>query len=292
MPTFTHWMPCWQQVATDWGQPIERALAGGLAADRPAWAFAAGYQAAIQALLAPAEVKALAAVCISEAGGPHPARIEATLEPVSALPSGWRLNGEKSFVTGADGAEQLLVVAAAGVGSGGRKRLRTVWVNPASSGVFLHPLPPLVMVPELPHSRVRFEGALLPEDALLPGDGYQDFIKPFRSLEDLYVTAALLAWCFGVGRRFGGPKATLAALLDQMLAACCLAGADPSAPVTHVVLGGFLEQAQRVMTDAMRVDLASAGDVRDWWERDRRLFEIAAGARQRRFDVAWRHYGV
>jgi hypothetical protein len=34
---------------------------------------------------------------------------------------------------------------------------------------------------------------LRPED-LLPGDGYDRYLKPFRSIEDIHIQAATLAW--------------------------------------------------------------------------------------------------
>lgn len=66
--TVAEWKRGWITQAAGWKAPMDRALAGGLAADRPAWVFAAGYQAAIQRLTGEEDAAALGAVCITETG--------------------------------------------------------------------------------------------------------------------------------------------------------------------------------------------------------------------------------
>src|SRR5262245_48255539 len=82
--------------------PIERAIAAGFAADRPAWAFASGYQEALQHLV-PALGACPAAMCASEEGGAHPSSIKTRLEDQA-------LTGAKRFVSLGSFAEQLLIV--------------------------------------------------------------------------------------------------------------------------------------------------------------------------------------
>jgi hypothetical protein len=41
---FAEWTEAWTSLVPLWELPVDRALAGGFAADRPAWAFAAGFQ--------------------------------------------------------------------------------------------------------------------------------------------------------------------------------------------------------------------------------------------------------
>src|ERR1700710_1780230 len=57
---------------------VDRAIAGGFAADRPAWAFASGYHEALQRLV-PALGGARAALCASEDAGAHPGAIKTAL---------------------------------------------------------------------------------------------------------------------------------------------------------------------------------------------------------------------
>ena len=43
------------------------------------------------------------------------------------------------------------------------------------------------------------------EADLLPGDGYDIYLKPFRTIEDIHVHAALIGYLVGVARRLEAP---------------------------------------------------------------------------------------
>jgi len=286
---FTAWKAVWRKIVPGWQTPIDRALAGGLAADRPAWVFAAGYQAAIQALGPELPSDQVAALCISEAHGAHPARIKTRLTAVDGK-TGWRLDGTKSFVSGAGGADLLLVAASAGAMPDGRNRLRMVVVPAERAGVRITPRPDLGFVPEMPHGRVDFEAVDLADDALLPGDGYSRAVKPFRTLEDIHVTGALLAWMAAVGRRSGWPEVLLETLLAMMVTARTLALAPPLAPHVHLALGGLLAQVARVLDEAAPLWERVDHRTRQWWQRDHKILEVAASVRTRRLAAARAHF--
>ena len=283
--TLTEWKPTWQAVVSRWERPVDRALAGGLAADRPAWAFAAGYQAAIQCLAPSCPTERIAAICITEKDGPHPARIKSRLTP-SADRTGWRLDGEKAFVSGAGEAEILLVAVSTGTSPDGRNRLRMVSVPADSKGVTVMSLPTLAIVPEIPHARVRFQGVALDDAALLPGDGYTEAVKPFRTLEDLHVTGAFLAWIFGVGRRAGWPAEALEALLALIVTVRSLSLASPHEPQNHLALGGLLAQVRAWLETNAPLWQTAGEQVREWWHRDRPVLGIAEAVRQQRLAKA------
>lgn len=288
---FTAWKAVWRKIVPGWQTPIDRALAGALAADRPAWVFAAGYQAAIQALGPELPSDQVAAFCISEAHGAHPARIKTRLTAVDGK-AGWRLDGTKTFVSGAGGADLLLVAASTGTTPDGRNRLRMVVVPAERTGVRITPLPDLGLVPEMPHGQVDFEAVGLTDEALLPGDGYVRAIKPFRTLEDVHVTGAFLAWLIAVGRRSGWPDAILETLLALMVTARTLALAPPLAPHVHLALGGLLSQVARVMDEALPFWEQIDPRTRQKWERDGRILDIAHAARDRRLAAARGHFGA
>lgn len=287
---FREWKRIWKHMTPLWGTPVDRALAGGFAADRPAWAFAAGYQAAIQCLMPEIDNARIAAICITEKGGPHPARIQCRLTADRGVRGCWRLDGTKEFVSGADGAETLLVAASTGMTSSGRNVLRMVAVPADRPGVTITTLPSLGIVPEMPHGRVCFEAVSLPEAALLPGDGYTGAIKPFRTLEDLHVTGAFLAWIFAVGRRSAWPAAVLETMLPLMVAVRGLALASPLEPHVHIVLGGLLAQVSDLLEKIDPLWQGVDARVREWWQRDRNVLDIAASARQRRLEAARSHF--
>lgn len=284
--SLSEWIPFWKRLVPLWSTPVDRALAAGIAADRPAWAFAAGYQAAIQRLTPDIEAGRIASVCISEEAGAHPAGIHCRLRPTADGGGHWRLDGAKTFVTGAEGAEILVVAASCGTTSEGRNILRAAVVPSDLDGIAMSALPALGIIPEMPHGKVRFTSVRLPATALLPGDAYLDLIKPFRTLEDIHVTGAFLAWIFGIADRFGWPADVRETLLGMMAAVHALAMAPPLAPHVHLALGGLLEQFGRLLEDIDPLWSMTEASVQSRWRRDRPILTLAAAARRRRLEAA------
>lgn len=266
---------------------IDAALIGGLHSDRLAWAFLAGYQAALRALDPALPEGALAALCATEARGAHPRDIQAT----ARREGGERvLDGEKVFATLAAEADVLLVVASEGLDPEGRNRLVAVRVPAGAPGVSRAPtLRELPFAPELSHLLVRLSGVHVPEAEVLPGDGYEDALKPFRSLEDAHVFAACLAYLCGVAGRSGWPAAFRERAAATALAMRALAAGSPlRSPESHVALGGLLALGREVV-EASEALWERAGEAeRSRWRRDRPLLEVAGRARAARLEAAWR----
>src|SRR4051812_18894114 len=183
--------------------PIDRAILAGARARKVADAFLAGYQAALRALIPTLPGDRLSCLCATEEGGAHPRAIATRLERDGA---GYRLTGRKRWVTGGPLADLLLGVASTGLDDAGKNRLRLVRVDAHAPGVTLHPMPETPFTPEIPHAEVELAGVQLGEDALEPGDGYDRYLKPFRTVEDCHVHAAVLAYVLGVARRSGWPR--------------------------------------------------------------------------------------
>lgn len=273
--TVEAWWRVHRSVAERWPNTVDLALAGGLAADRPGWAFASGYQAALRALLPELRSGEPAALCASEQGGAHPQAIRTRLE-------GTRLLGSKTFVTLGAFARQLVVIATEGQGIDGRSRLRAVVVPADRIGVTTRPGRSLSFVPEVPHAVVELDCEV---GSLLPGDGYLRYLKPFRTIEDLHVYAALTGWLLRIGRDRWPPE-----LVEQGLAVAAaargLAGADPSAWATWRALGGLMELASRwIATLDESWDRVDEGNRR-LWERDRAILGVAHRARVVRLERA------
>ncbi|GMU60870.1 MAG: hypothetical protein AMXMBFR34_26330 [Myxococcaceae bacterium] len=262
-------------LRSEFPKSTERAAVLGFHADRLGLAFIGGYTAAMTRLdptLGPDELPAL---CATEDQGAHPRAIKTTLSASS-------ITGTKRFVSGGTFATRLLVIATEGTTPEGRNRLRLVRVDPKSPGVTLEPMPELPFVPEIPHASVTFTGA--PAE-LLPGDGYEDALKPFRTHEDLHVHAAVLGYLLSVGRRNTWPQPVLERLLAAIVAAVGLGSADPKAPPTHLALAGLLAAGQGLLHD---VDpLWAPSDERTRFERDRPLLDVASKAREARRAKAW-----
>ncbi|MBJ6763052.1 acyl-CoA dehydrogenase family protein [Myxococcaceae bacterium JPH2] len=259
------------------------ALAGGFSADRLGYAFASGYHAAHRCLFPQLPAERPTALCATEPGGAHPSAIQTRLVPDG---EGWRLEGEKTFVTLGTRAELLLVVATEGQDAQGRNRLRLVAVDAQSPGVHVEALPELPFVPEIPHAELRLASVRVSASDVLPGDGYARYLKPFRTVEDCHVQLALVGWLSQLGRRHGWPESLREELLALAVMLRGVSHADPSASETHVVLGGALEQVRRTLTSAepewARVDAVT----RERWERDRRLLDVAGKVRAKRLSAA------
>jgi alkylation response protein AidB-like acyl-CoA dehydrogenase len=280
---------------------VEDASLAGAASETMGWAFAAGYQAALRRLDPRATSGGrLASLCVTEQGGGHPRAIQCALAratratPSASAGGGWTLSGEKTWVTlGAD-ADVLLVVATTGLDPSGRNALRVARIPADRAGITREAAPPLPFASfasfasfatEVGHGRARFDRVVVDDAELLEGDGYTGVLKPFRTIEDVHVTAAVAGWSIAVARRSGWSRAWIAeaagivALLRELNAAPALA------PPTHVALAGALLCARRLLESA---EWSRADErTRESWERDRPLLDVAARVRAARFEAAW-----
>lgn len=250
--------------------PIDLALRGGFHADRIGWAFASGYQAACQRLLprrAPGEV---VAICASEKGGAHPRVIQTTLRE-------GRLSGDKSFVTLGTMASVLVVIARAGQDASGRSQLVSALVRPEDPGVSVSVGKTLPFIPEIPHARLALRETPC---TVLPGDGYAHHLKPFRTIEDIHIQAAMLGLLVQIGRRNHWYDGHIEELLVLIAALSALSGAPPLEPAVHRGLGGVLAQVARLLT--VIPERAMAPAVRERWLRDQAIFLLAHQAREKR----------
>jgi hypothetical protein len=264
---------------------LVRAVGAGAAADRVGHAFAAGYQAALRALVPALPEGGVASLLATEAGGAHPSAIATRLDAGA-------LTGEKTFASQGEEADWLLVLATAGdepapAGGRPRKRLRLVRVPRGAAGVTVEPLPLTPFCPEVRHARVRLTGVRVRDEDVLPGDGWTDHVKPFRTIEDLHVFGAVLAYVWGVGARHRFPAAPREALSALFASLAALAAADPRAAGTHLALAGTIALARRVLADLEPAwaDVDEAERAR--WQRDQGLLRVAEAARAARTAAAW-----
>lgn len=270
----------------NWPRAIDHALVAGFHADRVAWAFLSGYLAALRQLIPDLPDEPPVAFCVSEENGNHPSAIATRLE--SSPDGDLRLTGAKQFVTGGTAARTLLVAARNGDRDDGRPSIRVVRIAADSPGLRIEAMPQLPFVPEIPHARLVFENTPVDPDAILPGDGYTAYVRPFRTIEDLHVTAAVGAWLLQVARAHEWPDAAVAELHALLAAMRGLAREDPAAPATHVALGGtlvlFNEWISHNGSEWARVPAGERGA----WTRDRQLLGVASRARAARLEAAWK----
>lgn len=287
---FSDWRSHCADLFQRWDTPVDRAIAGGFDSMDTGIAFAFGYQAALQQM-APGHIdQRPACFCVTESGGNSPSAIQTRLARVT--PEQGFLQGEKTFVTNADQAELLLVAASLGdpvPGPDGKSRnpLVMVLVPAQSPGVSITPLPALPFAPSVHHGIARFEQVAVAASQWLPGDGYSDYVKPFRTVEDIHVSAALLGFLLRIARAHRWPAASIEALLALIALHQWLAALPPKDSSTHLILAGARQQmedwlqANRPHWDLCPPELAQA------WQRDSALLKVAGKARAQRTQTAW-----
>jgi hypothetical protein len=267
---------------------IDRAALGGLAAAGVGWAFACGYEAALAPLDPAATCNGtLTALCATEEGGGHPRAIRTTLAPAPG--GGYTLSGRKTWVTLGAEADVLLVVASVGVDERGRNRLRVARIPASREGVRLEEGGTAPFAPEIRHARAAFDGVAVEDSELLPGDGYDTVLKPFRTIEDAHVMAAVLGWSIGVARASGWERVWIDEAVGLVLLLRTTGEQDPSRPETHVALAGAIASTKRLLDAAAWTHADPA--VRAGWQRDRALLEVASNVRAARHEAAWRALG-
>jgi len=278
----------WQSAAA----PIEASIGAGLRADRAGWAFASAYQAALRALLPELPDDAVAALCVTEAAGNAPRQLRTTIRDDGA--GGLVIDGHKRWTTLGPASGLLLVAAVAADGAPApHPTVRVVRVPGDAPGVRLQAMPATRFVPEVPHAEVSLHRVRVDASAVLPGDGWTQVVKPFRTVEDIHVSAALLACRYACMRRHDGPVDWCERALVVLGAFADLAARDPRAPATHLLLAGTLSFADALFAQA---DAHCAGCPADdelaRWTRDAPLLKVASAVRPQRTARAWQQVAL
>lgn len=260
--------------------PLHAAVGVAGTVDRLGLAFAVGYPAALQHMLP--ELEFPCALCVTEADGNQPRAIRTTLRPVQG---GYELSGEKTFVTFGSRASQLLIAARAGDKPDGRPEIVLVKIPAYRAGVELSERPPSSFVPEVPHARLQLRGALVRQAERLPGDGYLQYVKPFRTIEDIHVLCVTAAYLIGLLRRTEGPAELVAQLSGMLVGLDALRLSDPLDPSVHLALHGMHETLLELLAGKRFDAVWAAADEaeRSRWDRDQVLLRVASTAREARF---------
>jgi hypothetical protein len=135
---------------------------------------------------------------------------------------------------------------------------------------------------------LKFENVTVGDDDILAGDGYELYIRPFRTVEDLHVHAAILAYLVREARRLEWPHGWIERALALLFSLQNLSVKDPSTPETHVAVAGALAIGSMLMKESDACWKESAADpAAERWERDRDLLKVAGGIREQRSRRAW-----
>lgn len=292
-PEFSLWKPVYFKTIASWTDPVDSAIAGGFVADRLAYAFAAGYQASLRRLLPSLSSDTIAALCVSEEGGGHPRKIKTTLcktDQKESISPVWEINGRKQFITNADEASRLLIAASAGETPDGKNQIQMIEIERDAPGITVIPMKELPFVPEISHGILLLEGVHVREENLLPGDGYLQYIKPFRTIEDIHVSAAIIGYLFRIAGQYGWPRDIQERCLSIFSGFRFLSAEEPGNPAVHIALGGILHQFARLVDDIEPYWSTVDAVKRTAWIRDRKLLDIAGEARSLRLKAAWSYF--
>lgn len=263
---------------------IEQAMLGAQLSHSLSYAFLCGYQAAISYLFE-SPMEQLSAVCITEQAGNHPRAIETTLKPLENGRT--QVTGEKTFVTGGTQAEVLYIAAKEGIDQHGRPVIRMLKVDAKQKGVYIAALPKMQFIPEVEHGLVKLDGVQLDNENILTGDGYSQFVKPFRTVEDLHVQAAVTSMLLAHGLRQHLEPELCERWLALALAYRGLSDFAIDDPALHLALAGNRQQLRMLISMSEEAWKARDSGFYEAWKRDKALLNIASKAHQKRTENAW-----
>lgn len=288
LASVAQWRQQWQHTAEAGGSPFDLAVRGGYAADRLAWAFASGHQAAMRALLPALPPAQILCFCLTEPAGNRPRDLRTVCRADGA--EGFVVDGDKRWVTLGTANDVYLVMAVqhGPQAPGEPATLRLLHITADSPGLQATAMPPTRFTPEMPHAELQLRGVRVTASALLPGDGWTAYGKPFRTLEDTHIAAATLAWLLREGRARAWPADFLQRTLALLQALRGLAAAPADAAANHVALAGALAWAQQLYGEAGTLWAAGPDDAAaQRWQRDAPLHTLASGVRAQRATRAW-----
>ncbi|KNC85233.1 hypothetical protein SARC_02568 [Sphaeroforma arctica JP610] len=287
---------CIQLEASSFSQ-FDKAVLGGALSKYPAFAFAAGYQSAIRTLvpditkLDNSNELSMAAFCITEKQGNRPRNIDTCIKD-------GHITGSKSFVSCGMEAKYVLVAAKNGseINDRATPKLKMVLLSADGEGVRLQRKPEMSFIPEISHAELHMTATEIKPvhgvEAILPGDGYDCYMKPFRTIEDTYVTAALLGYHMSLSLDLNLPSGHTESLMNQILALSALSELPPADDETHLALAGTLRLVDSLLdpTHIAAIGPSTIGsDEFARWNRDAKLLTVANSIREARTKRAWQN---
>ncbi|MEM6710429.1 MAG: hypothetical protein AAF648_16755 [Pseudomonadota bacterium] len=255
--TEAEYLNLWRQIGTSANQDLlVRSLYSGMAADRLAWVFIAGYQSACRhafpTALTGLDAETVLAFAVSEDRS-DPPQYPGLVQSAGTAPA---LTGTKTWVAAAHSVEQLIVRA------GGRGQRRYWRVPRTLAGLTIDTGGPASFLSDLSQGRAHFSNVAIADLHELPREGAANF----GTLEALYLYTAFCGHVLGAD-----PEEDL-----RLCAYDCL---DAVAPALASVGSGVLDVANLQKADARAQDLLvrlsgnrlrAAGD----WDADQRLIAM------------------
>ena len=282
------WFDAFNQNVRGFDSSIDRAIMGGRLSKNMSFAFASGYQSALESLFSRGQsALPLASLCVTEEGGVRPKDIKTTLFQQEG--GDYVVNGQKKFVSGANDSQHIFVACNNGVDVNGRGVIKVVSIPSTAKGIEIIALPTLPFIPLVSHGKVILDNVEVGQADILSGDGYSNYVKPFRTYEDLHVLAAILGFRLGeaIESRWGDDS--IQAHLPLILSLQALSSLMPlQSPAAHISLAACREELKRLI--ALFDDRFEANDSSAYidWKRDKLLLSVANKANEIRTNNAWK----
>jgi acyl-CoA dehydrogenase len=198
------------------------------------------------------------AVAISEPKvGAHPKLLTTRADPV---PGGYRITGQKAWVTNGPSADAVIVFAITAQESG-RKRYSAFIIPHDSPGLTIAAMPGFHALRPSRHCLLTLEGCEVPESAMLgdPGSAYDRMALPFRDIEDAVGSFATLgALRHAIGLFAGGAPEGQADDLGAIVALTAVFAAAAETVVASLDAGRFrIGDATLVGLRVLAIDIVS-----------------------------------
>lgn len=287
------WFNDFNQQTRQFPVPIDRAILGGRMSLNLSFSFASAYQSAIEALFQTQETL-LSSFCVTEEKGNHPRAIETRLFKESGK---LLVSGTKSFVSGATDSEYLYIACrderhGNGIDTEGRPIIKMLAINVKSQGLEIKSMPSLGFIPELSHGKVILSNVVITEEQILPEDGYLNYVKAFRSYEDLYVLASVVAYRLGEAIEGKWPTDMLEEHISLLLAIRSVSLMTLTKPAAHIALAACRSKFEELISTTNSLYESSNPDSYQSWNRDKALLNIAKKAHEKRTVGAWDKFRV
>jgi len=277
----------YQKIRTDSCECVSfefESLYGGFFANSVGQAFINGYEVAIQRLTAIDTREYVAAVCVTENKSTHPTSMRSSLS--ADAKGNYILSGKKDFVTLAGDAKKLLVAVKVGESEVGKNIIKLVEVDVFASGVNIQRLPELPFVPDVSHGVVLFDSVKIDSDNIFSGDGYANYVKPFRWFEDINVFMSVSAYLFKLTLAFGWPKEARVEMISLLVGLSSLHKMKANDSIAHIVMFDLTVAIDKWLVRYDAEWNKVPGDIQLHWKRDLALLKIATRARKARYDNA------
>jgi len=265
--TSTHdWSTAYYKLVSD-KSPIEKAILGGFSCQQFSFAFMAGYQAALEYMFPAVAPNKLKALCVSEKNGGHPKAIQTTLID-------YQLNGLKTYITAGSEVEHLLVLCKTDKVVNGRPQLKMVHLPKGAENTELTNFE-MSFMKEVKHGKLAMTNTKISDNQILAGDGFSDYAKPFRTLEDICVGAAYQAMLLRQAIEHQWDESLRDQILFNLFSLKNLLALPLLAPNTHMLLAALDANFEKLLPSIeSNIEATSAAAFKADWQLNKKLIAL------------------